>query len=339
MCDIRSLAGCKVLELLEIALGRNNLSKCSLREMQALFLVLFGTILAVGYSKPKPMLDCHKLPKHCASSADTSVAAQRQLLRILSHHMIQLGERAGLIDEGADRDQIIEESYCQWHAKACFQWDETSMASVDELRAEEFDLPWKETATLDISSDSYSKEGGDFTSSIQREMPPNNLTIFDPSQIERLSSCTFSQQLESPMTTSPDWSDPFDSQAVDAKSCGNQTTAPFDAISADLCVQGFEVPWSGVTERGFPDNPDGSFDDKENLLQTKPLESHNSESSLELAFPKTNSDVFHPNDWTFDENAIWKSLYTLMTVAFVTFAALQITFEFRIFSGPVLIRQ
>lgn len=55
--NVQNLAGSKVLELLEVALSKNNLSKSSPQTLKALFLVLFGTILAVGYSKPTA--DCN----------------------------------------------------------------------------------------------------------------------------------------------------------------------------------------------------------------------------------------------------------------------------------------
>lgn len=47
---IRSFAGNKVLKGLEKALNKNALSRASLFELKALFLILFGTIISVGYS-------------------------------------------------------------------------------------------------------------------------------------------------------------------------------------------------------------------------------------------------------------------------------------------------
>ena len=50
--NIRSYAGTSVLRHLERILSNIALAKTSLKEMKALFLILFGTIIAVGYSRP-----------------------------------------------------------------------------------------------------------------------------------------------------------------------------------------------------------------------------------------------------------------------------------------------
>ena len=47
---MRSFAGNKVLEGLQRVLNNNALSRASLFELKALFLILFGTIVSVGYS-------------------------------------------------------------------------------------------------------------------------------------------------------------------------------------------------------------------------------------------------------------------------------------------------
>lgn len=48
---IRSFAGTSVLRHLERVLSNIALAEASLKEMKALFLILFGTIIAVGYSQ------------------------------------------------------------------------------------------------------------------------------------------------------------------------------------------------------------------------------------------------------------------------------------------------
>ena len=50
--SIRSFAGTSVLRHLERVLSNIALAETSLKEMKALFLILFGTIIAVGYSQP-----------------------------------------------------------------------------------------------------------------------------------------------------------------------------------------------------------------------------------------------------------------------------------------------
>lgn len=49
-CSSRSMAGREVLQTLESALSKSFLAQCSRKSLQALFLVLLGTIIAVGYS-------------------------------------------------------------------------------------------------------------------------------------------------------------------------------------------------------------------------------------------------------------------------------------------------
>ena len=63
---IRSFAGNKVLKGLEKVLNNNALSHASLFELKALFLILFGTIVSVGYSGQlmlsgivSPVVGCH----------------------------------------------------------------------------------------------------------------------------------------------------------------------------------------------------------------------------------------------------------------------------------------
>lgn len=57
LANIRSIAGTLVLQHLERALKNLALAKYSLRELKALFLIVFGTIIAVGYSKPVTQAD------------------------------------------------------------------------------------------------------------------------------------------------------------------------------------------------------------------------------------------------------------------------------------------
>ena len=52
LLGLRSYAGTLVLQHLEGILSRSNLAMASLRALKALFLIIFGTVIAVGYSKP-----------------------------------------------------------------------------------------------------------------------------------------------------------------------------------------------------------------------------------------------------------------------------------------------
>ena len=48
--------------------------------------------------------------------------AQQQLLRILAHHMVQIAERASILDEKADKMHLIESANRQWDGQATFEW-------------------------------------------------------------------------------------------------------------------------------------------------------------------------------------------------------------------------
>ena len=51
LTTFRSFAGTLVLQHLEKALNNHALARYSLRELKVMFLIIFGTIIAVGYSK------------------------------------------------------------------------------------------------------------------------------------------------------------------------------------------------------------------------------------------------------------------------------------------------
>ncbi|CAD6577888.1 MAG: hypothetical protein ASARMPRED_008441 [Alectoria sarmentosa] len=141
-CDSTSLwslcsfAGTKVLRELELALGTASLAAASRETLTALFLVLFTTIIAVGYSKPRSPsgdqgasrfgLPIHRSPistepRTPGPSVQVFPEAQKHLLRILAHHMVYIAERIDLLDTNVSRKRIIEETACRWNRRATFQ--------------------------------------------------------------------------------------------------------------------------------------------------------------------------------------------------------------------------
>ena len=119
VCSVRSFAGSIVLQFLESALSSKFLASASVDVLNALFLILFGTIIVVGYWRPISLANEMNVPKFSAhyDSERSSAAAQDQLLRILAHHMIRIGESLGLFDKVAKLD-VIEKAYCQWNGNA-----------------------------------------------------------------------------------------------------------------------------------------------------------------------------------------------------------------------------
>ena len=52
-------------------------------------------------------------------------AAQYQLIRILTHYMIEIADRLHLLDAQSSKNAIIEDAYDQWKQMAAFGWRET----------------------------------------------------------------------------------------------------------------------------------------------------------------------------------------------------------------------
>lgn len=104
--------------------------------------------------------------------------------------MIQLGERAGLIDEKVDRTRIIEDSYCQWNVKASFQWDVTPIALLEEQGSQEDISPWTAPSLRTQRSDFPLQESEDYENAGYGDdagcvFPfPIDFPTFSPSHIE-----------------------------------------------------------------------------------------------------------------------------------------------------------
>lgn len=65
---------------------------------------------------------------------NTYVEAQKQLLRILAHHMIQIAERAHVLDKQKASDHILENAYRLWDRKAVFEWEIVQAENPLELK-------------------------------------------------------------------------------------------------------------------------------------------------------------------------------------------------------------
>lgn len=152
--SIRSLVGKRLLQGIEPALGNTSLATFTLEQLKALFLVLFATITAVGYSRPylpsQPNLGSEvamntasiSLKLHCSPpTMQVFFEAQKQLLRILTHHMIYLGERINLLDDSISKKLIVEGSHCQWKRKPAFEWKELSALDAVDTQASRLAFP------------------------------------------------------------------------------------------------------------------------------------------------------------------------------------------------------
>lgn len=57
--------------------------------------------------------------------------AQRELVRILAHHMILVAERAHVIPGQGPNGQILENAHCLWEGKAVFSWNAVELANPE----------------------------------------------------------------------------------------------------------------------------------------------------------------------------------------------------------------
>lgn len=147
--SLRSLVGTRVLQDLVSALCNTSLAAALLEKLTALFLVLFATIIAVGYTEPRrPSGDLDAstwgLPAHqsptstgsCTSglSAKSFSEAKEHLLCILAHHLVYIAERINLLDPNVSRKHIVEGSACRWNRTATFQWNEMPAPKVADTQ-------------------------------------------------------------------------------------------------------------------------------------------------------------------------------------------------------------
>lgn len=129
--QIGSVAGHGLLKELDERLKPQSLNDCSGDDLRALFLLVFGTILAVGYTKPeissKPALEQQNQFK----------AMQYHLCQILAHYVIYLGSQLKLPIANGAEEFILKVAPARWHKEGFFQWrtprdNESALDTEDE---------------------------------------------------------------------------------------------------------------------------------------------------------------------------------------------------------------
>lgn len=148
--SLRSFAGTRVLQDLVLALCNASLAAALLEKLTALFLVLFATIIAVGYTEPRRPsgdldastwgLPAHQLPTSTGSctsgpSAESFSEAKKHLLCILAHHLVYIADRLNLLKPNVSRKHIIEGSACRWNRRATFQWNEMPLPKIADTQS------------------------------------------------------------------------------------------------------------------------------------------------------------------------------------------------------------
>ncbi len=67
-------------------------------------------------------------------TANAFAEAQKELLRILAHHMILIAERVHLMDSTRADCRILENACSVWHGKAVFKWETVQPDEPKELQ-------------------------------------------------------------------------------------------------------------------------------------------------------------------------------------------------------------
>lgn len=139
---IGAIGGHNVLNFLDLKLKSDSLRSSSKHDLEAVFLLLVGTILAVGYSYPNTSVETPVSRmgfEHFAfirsqtnslqnsSTNNTShysefQAMQSHLCQILAHYVVYIGSRLNLpIANDAERF-ILEAAPKRWHKERIFRW-------------------------------------------------------------------------------------------------------------------------------------------------------------------------------------------------------------------------
>lgn len=122
LLQIGAIAGHNVLNFLDLKLKSDSLRSSSKHDLEALFLLLVGTILAVGYSYPNKSAENPNSLSNATSDSSEFQAMQSHLCQILAHYMVYIGSRLNLpIANDADRF-ILEAAPKRWHKEGIFRW-------------------------------------------------------------------------------------------------------------------------------------------------------------------------------------------------------------------------
>ena len=103
---VRDIAGNALLKNLESAFKASTLAQAPKEKLIGLFLVLFGAVIATTYT----------------ATVEEFREARRELLRILTHHLLFIGERVGLLDCNLTKQRLTEGYDVMWDKIGSFGW-------------------------------------------------------------------------------------------------------------------------------------------------------------------------------------------------------------------------
>jgi hypothetical protein len=114
--QIGAVAGYHVLNFLDRKVRPEFLRASSKATLEAVFLMLVGTILAIGYSRP------NKNVENIVGDHTRFQAMQKHLCQILVHHLVYISSKLHLpIDHGTEK-LILEGAPKRWHKSGVFRW-------------------------------------------------------------------------------------------------------------------------------------------------------------------------------------------------------------------------
>lgn len=109
---VRSMAGVGVLNGLEKTLSMAALAKCSKPQLLGLFLILLCAVIAVTYTEEIIR----------SETIGNFEAARHEMICILTHHMVFIGERAGFLYCDATKERLAGSCHGLWNKAGGFQW-------------------------------------------------------------------------------------------------------------------------------------------------------------------------------------------------------------------------
>jgi hypothetical protein len=137
---IGAVAGHQFLIFLDKKLTPQSLATLSKEDLQALFLMIMGTILAIEYAQPMKEFppfppnevrftpqprccDLQTIQDNYVQNPETLYdAMQKHLCRMLAHYAIYLGSKLGLPFVGYVERFIIEGAHAKWNRERLFLW-------------------------------------------------------------------------------------------------------------------------------------------------------------------------------------------------------------------------
>ena len=129
---MRTNAAKQVLLALEKRLKPGALEKAgnSREQLEGLFMLVFGTIIATGYFQEwkNPGIQWDEATAKMKES-------QEQLVRILAHYLILIMERLVLLSPGAEKRHLIENAPSRWNRKPAFRWAASKSFSLRKKTA------------------------------------------------------------------------------------------------------------------------------------------------------------------------------------------------------------